>query len=357
MLNLPALPSLPTLTATAVALLGNPAAEAQLERVRKAVESMPTRPHLNVIRIGDDPASVSYTLLKTKKARAVGMSSTLTELPANTTQEELLELIQTLNVDPGTHGILVQLPLPTCSQINQDTVLEAIHPDKDVDGLHTANTGRLWTGQRGLRPCTAVGILNLLDFYGTSSLEGQHVVIVNASPLVGKPLAALMLERLATVTIAHKATRDLAHVTRQADLLVTATGVLNLISASMIKPGAIVIDVSINRIEGSPKLYGDCQAGVWNVASAVTPVPGGVGPMTVAQLLENTLLAAQRLQQIPCHQTSNPTLEYNLPSTAQAPINHSVLNTVFDLLFNAPSPRIPCPTDRLTTPSTSRRSR
>lgn len=313
-------------TAQAIKLLGNPAAEAQLERVRLAVEAMPTRPHLNVIRIGDDPASVSYTLLKTKKARAVGMSSTLTELPANTTQLQLLELIGALNRDPGTHGILVQLPLPAGSQIDQDTVLEAIHPDKDVDGLHTANTGRLWSGQRGLRPCTAVGILNLLDFYGTTSLEGTHVVIVNASPLVGKPLAALMLERLATVTVAHKATRDLGRVTRQADLLVTATGCLNLISGEMVKPGAIVIDVSINRIAGSPKLYGDCQAGVWDVASAVTPVPGGVGPMTVAQLLENTLLAAQHLIQRDSHHSEVAALERSEDYAAQPP----VLNPVFD---------------------------
>jgi methylenetetrahydrofolate dehydrogenase (NADP+) / methenyltetrahydrofolate cyclohydrolase len=276
-------------------LAGDPAAEALLNRAKQEMETLPVVPHLHVVRIGDDPASVSYTRMKARRAKRVGLESTLTELPAETTETQLLEFIGTLNADPGTHGILVQLPFPKGSGIRESVVLETISPDKDVDGLHVVNVGRLWAGQPGLRPCTPAGIITMLDFYDVP-IEGQRVVIINRSQLVGKPLAALMLERNATVTLAHSKTRDMGTVTREADILVSAVGRVNFIAPEMVKPGATVIDVSTNRIvvDSVDKLTGDVHADVWNVASAVSPSPGGVGPMTVAHLLYNTVLACKR---------------------------------------------------------------
>ena len=276
-------------------LAGDPAAEALLNRAKDEMQALPAVPHLHVVRIGDDPASVSYTRMKARRAKRVGLESTLTELPADTTEANLLAFIHQLNADPVTHGILVQLPFPKGSQIRESVVLETISPDKDVDGLHVVNVGRLWAGQPGLRPCTPAGIITMLDFYGVA-LEGQRAVIINRSQLVGKPLAALMLERNATVTIAHSRTADMGGVTREADVLVSAVGRVNFITADMVKPGATVIDVSTNRIvvDGADKLTGDVSAGVWDVAGAVSPSPGGVGPMTVAHLLYNTVLACKR---------------------------------------------------------------
>lgn len=276
-------------------LAGDPAAEALLNRAREEMQTLSAVPHLHVVRIGDDPASVSYTRMKARRAKRVGLESTLSELPADTTEADLLEFIDQLNADPGTHGILVQLPFPKGSKIRESAVLETISPDKDVDGLHVVNVGRLWAGQPGLRPCTPAGIITMLDFYGLP-LEGQRVVIINRSQLVGKPLAALMLERNATVTIAHSRTQDMDAVTREADVLVSAVGRIHFITADMVKPGAVVIDVSTNRIvvDGADKLTGDVHADVWNVAGAVSPSPGGVGPMTVAHLLYNTVLACKR---------------------------------------------------------------
>lgn len=273
---------------------GNAAAEALLERAKTELAALPIKPHLHVIRIGDDPASVSYTRLKARRAKKIGLHSTLTELPAETSEAALLELIQHLNADAGTHGILVQLPFPANSSIRESVILGAIHPNKDVDGLHVVNTGRLWAGQIGLRSCTPAGIISMLDFYHIP-LEGQHVVIINRSQLVGKPLAALCLERNATVTIAHSRTQDLAGLAKQADILVTAVGRVGFITADFVKAGAVVIDVSINRVvlDGAEKLVGDCVAEVFAVAGAITPVPGGVGPMTVSHLLYNTVLAAK----------------------------------------------------------------
>jgi methylenetetrahydrofolate dehydrogenase (NADP+) / methenyltetrahydrofolate cyclohydrolase len=273
---------------------GNIAAAALLGKAQTELSSLNVKPHLHVIRIGDDPASVSYTRMKAKRAKKIGLDSTLTELPADTSQTELLELLHKLNADPMTHGILVQLPFPKGSSIEEKVVLEAILPDKDVDGLHVVNTGRLWAGQPGLRSCTPAGIISMLDHFGIS-LEGKRVVIINRSQLVGKPLAALCLERNATVTIAHSRTQNLPKVAREADVLVTAVGRVGFITSEFVQPGAVVVDVSINRIvvDGTEKLVGDCSPEVFEVAGAITPVPGGVGPMTVSHLLYNTVLAAK----------------------------------------------------------------
>jgi methylenetetrahydrofolate dehydrogenase (NADP+) / methenyltetrahydrofolate cyclohydrolase len=273
---------------------GNIAAAALLEKAKAELEGLPQKPHLHVIRIGDDPASVSYTRMKAKRAKKIGLDSTLTELPADTSQAALLELIGQLNADPATSGILVQLPFPKGSSIVESVVLEAIHPNKDVDGLHVVNTGRLWAGQPGLRSCTPAGIISMLDHFGVS-LEGKRVVIINRSQLVGKPLAALCLERNATVTIAHSRTQNLPAVAKEADVLVTAVGRVGFITPEFVKPGAVVVDVSVNRIvrDGAEKLVGDCTPEVFELASAITPVPGGVGPMTVSHLLYNTVLAVK----------------------------------------------------------------
>lgn len=276
-------------------LSGDAAAEALLNRAQSELALLSVKPHLHVVRLGDDPASVSYTRMKARRAKKIGLESTLTELPSDTSEAALLELIGQLNADPLTHGILVQLPFPKGSAVRESVILEAIHPDKDVDGLHVVNVGRLWSGREGLRPCTPAGIISMLDFYGVE-LSGKSVVIVNRSQLVGKPLAALCLERNATVTIAHSRTHDLASVTRAADILVTAVGRVGFITKRMVKSGAVVIDVSINRIvvDGADRLVGDCASDVFEVAGAITPVPGGVGPMTVSHLLYNTVLAAKR---------------------------------------------------------------
>jgi methylenetetrahydrofolate dehydrogenase (NADP+) / methenyltetrahydrofolate cyclohydrolase len=271
---------------------GNVAAEALLERAKAELQQLNFKPHLHVVRIGDDPASISYTRMKTRRAKKIGLESTLTELPADTTEAQLLELIAKLNEDSSASGILVQLPFPKGSEIREQVVLEAIHPNKDVDGLHVVNIGRLWAGQPGLRSCTPAGIISMLDHFGVK-LEGKHVVIINRSQLVGRPLAALCLERNATVTIAHSRTQDLAGVARTADVLVSGVGRPNFIKPEFVKPGAVVVDVSVNRVEvnGEEKLVGDCVPEIWDIASAITPVPGGVGPMTVSHLLYNTVLA------------------------------------------------------------------
>ncbi len=281
---------------TARVLAGDPAAEALLNRTKDEATLLARVPHLHVIRIGDDPASISYTRMKARRAKKVGLESTLHELATETSETELLALIEKLNNDPSASGILVQLPFPKGSSINQLRVLESIHPDKDVDGLHRINVGRLWAGEDGLRPCTPSGVITLLDFYAVP-IAGKHVVVINRSQLVGKPLAALLLARDATVTLAHSRTTDLPNITRQADIVVTAVGRPNFITAAMLKPGATLIDVSINRVvdeTGKEHLVGDAAKDVWQVAGAVTPVPGSVGPMTVAHLLHNTVLAATR---------------------------------------------------------------
>jgi methylenetetrahydrofolate dehydrogenase (NADP+)/methenyltetrahydrofolate cyclohydrolase len=275
-------------------LAGAPAAEALLAETAARAARLPTPPHLVMVRLGDDPASVSYVRGKDRQARAVGLSSTVYALPETTSQADLLALIARLDADPLVNGILVQLPLP--AHVSEQAVLHALDPRKDVDGFHPVNVGELWAGRPALRPCTPAGILYLLGHYGVP-LAGQRAVIVGRSHIVGRPLAALLLGADATVTVAHSRTRDLGTVTREADLLVAAVGRAHLITPEMVRPGATVIDVGINRVPGGnggrAHLTGDVHPDVTEVAGAVTPVPGGVGPLTIAQLLANTVTAAE----------------------------------------------------------------
>ena len=256
-------------------------------------------PGLAVILVGDNPASLSYVTAKERACAEVGIRSFPHHLPTTTTQEELLALIARLNADPAVHGILVQLPLP--KGFDEDAVLLAISPDKDVDGFHPLNAGRMMLGQQALLPCTPHGICVLLERAGVR-VAGRHVVVVGRSNIVGKPLANLLLQKGAdaTVTVCHSRTPDLAEHTRHADILVVATGRPNTVTADMVKDGAVVVDVGVNRIPDATKkrgyrLVGDVDfEGVAPKASAITPVPGGVGPMTIAMLLANTVEAARR---------------------------------------------------------------
>ncbi len=252
-------------------------------------------PGLAVVLVGDDPASRVYVRNKGKRTTEAGMKSFEYRLPADTSEAALLERIRLLNESPDVHGILVQLPLP--KQINPARVIDAIDPDKDVDGFHVINAGRLAVGQPGLVPCTPLGCV-LLAKQARESLEGLEAVIIGRSNIVGKPLAQLLLKENCTVTIAHSRTRDLPAVARRADVLVAAVGRPELVRGDWIKPGATVIDVGINRVEtegGKAKLVGDVAfEEAKEVAGAITPVPGGVGPMTIAMLLVNTVQAACR---------------------------------------------------------------
>ncbi len=251
-------------------------------------------PGLAVVLVGEDPASQVYVRNKGKQAREIGMRSIEHRLPATTAQSDLLALVTQLNNDPQVHGILVQLPLP--AHIDSKTVLNTINPDKDVDGFHPLNAGRLAIGEPALVPCTPLGCLLLLqDRLGR--LDGQEAVVLGRSNIVGKPMAQLLLGANCTVTIAHSRTRDLAATCRRADILVAAVGRPRMVPGDWVKPGATVIDVGINRIEedGRQRLVGDVDfASVAEVAGAITPVPGGVGPMTIACLLKNTLTACCR---------------------------------------------------------------
>jgi len=247
-------------------------------------------PGLHVIIAGDDPASAVYVRSKEKAALEVGMEGKVHRLPASVSEPTLLGLVGELNRDASIDGILVQLPLP--AGIRASVVVQAVDPSKDVDGLHTVSAGALWSSRPGLVPCTPRGCLRLLD-HAEVKLEGARAVVVGRSTLVGKPVAALLLERNATVTIAHSKSRDLGGICREADVLVAAVGRRGIIGTSFVKPGAVVIDVGTNRDEQG-KLCGDVDfAAVEKVAGAITPVPGGVGPMTIAMLLDNTLLAAR----------------------------------------------------------------
>ena len=250
-------------------------------------------PGLAVVLVGEDPASEVYVRNKGKQTVEVGMASFEHRLSDQATERELLVLIDQLNSDPTVHGILVQLPLP--AQINTHAVINAIDPDKDVDGFHLINVGRLTTGESGLVPCTPLGCMMLLRAYA-GDLSGQNAVIVGRSNIVGKPMASLLLAAHCTVTVAHSRTKDLTDVCRQADILIAAVGRAEMIQGDWIKPGATVIDVGINRIDGEngkKRLVGDVEfASASAVAGAITPVPGGVGPMTIACLLRNTVQAA-----------------------------------------------------------------
>jgi len=268
------------------------ASEIKAAVAKKAAElkAQGVTPGLTVILVGENPASKVYVGQKEKACIEAGFNSVLLEMPGTATQEELVETIARLNADPSVHGILVQLPLPR--QIDPDAVIAAIDPAKDVDGFHPVNVGRLVAGLPGMVPCTPLGVVRLLEAYGLP-LAGKHAVIVGRSAIVGKPMAHLLLARDCTVTICHSRTADLASFTRQADILVAAVGRPKTITADMVKPGAIVVDVGINRLETG--LVGDVDFGPASaVAGWITPVPGGVGPLTIAMLLENTLSAAMR---------------------------------------------------------------
>jgi methylenetetrahydrofolate dehydrogenase (NADP+)/methenyltetrahydrofolate cyclohydrolase len=247
-------------------------------------------PGLAVILVGDDPASAAYVRSKAKACEEVGIASRQITFPSFISHEELIESVQELNRDAGIHGILVQLPLP--KHLAERAVLETVNPAKDVDGFTYANIGRLVENRARFAPCTPAGILELLD-REKIEIAGKHAVVVGRSEIVGKPVAMLLLHRNATVTICHSRTADLAAETRRADILIAAVGRPRLITGDMVKPGAVVADVGITRVEG--KLVGDVDFdSVAPVASAITPVPGGVGPMTVAMLLKNTLDAFER---------------------------------------------------------------
>ena len=253
------------------------------------------KPGLTVVLVGEDPASAVYVRSKGKATEAAGMKSDTIRLPAETSQDELLSLVQKLNADDTVDGILVQLPLP--KQIDEQAIIAAIDPNKDVDGFHPVNAGRLATGLDGFVPCTPLGCLMLLrDRLG--DLTGMEAVVIGRSNIVGKPMAQLLLGESCTVTIAHSKTKDLPGVVRRADIVVAAVGRPEMVKADWIKPGAAVIDVGINRIdagEGKTRLVGDVAFDeVAQVAGAITPVPGGVGPMTIAVLLRNALVAAHR---------------------------------------------------------------
>jgi methylenetetrahydrofolate dehydrogenase (NADP+)/methenyltetrahydrofolate cyclohydrolase len=253
------------------------------------------RPGLSVVLVGDDPASHVYVKNKGIAAREVGFDSREVRLPAGTPQSELLAVVKGLNADPSVHGILVQFPLPP--HLSQEAVLDVLDPSKDVDGLTPLNTGLLASGRAGLVPCTPQGSLMLIQDQGVR-LSGLDALVIGRSILVGKPVAQLLLAENCTVTIAHSRSADLAGLVRRADILVAAVGRAHLVRGDWIKPGAIVIDVGMNRIEGPDgraKLTGDVAfEEAERVASAITPVPGGVGPMTIACLLRNTLIAAAR---------------------------------------------------------------
>lgn len=248
-------------------------------------------PGLTVVLCGEDPASQIYVNNKVKTCKELGMHSELVHLQPGTTQAQLMALVAKLNADKAVHGILVQLPL--YKGLSDGPVLLAIDPDKDVDGFHPVNVGRLWTDQDGLFPCTPVGSLELIKSTGVD-LKGKHAVVLGRSNIVGKPMASLLLKQHCTVTIAHSRTVDLPAVCKGADILVAAVGRSKMINADHVKPGAIVIDVGINR-DANGKLCGDVDfEAVKAIAGHITPVPGGVGPMTIALLMKNTLAAAKR---------------------------------------------------------------
>lgn len=255
------------------------------------------QPKLTVILVGEDPASQVYVRNKIKQTQEIGMISDEIKLPDDTNQEELLKYLEHLNNDRNIHGILVQLPLP--KHIDESVIIAAINPDKDVDGFHAMNSGRLFNGEAGaLVPCTPQGCVMLAKQHLGNDLSGKHAVVIGRSNIVGKPVAMLLLQENCTVTIAHSRTRNLPEVCQQADILVAAVGIAEFVKADWVKEGATVIDVGINRIsteESKTKLVGDVDYGnVVGKCGAITPVPGGVGPMTIACLLKNTITAAKR---------------------------------------------------------------
>jgi methylenetetrahydrofolate dehydrogenase (NADP+) / methenyltetrahydrofolate cyclohydrolase len=271
-------------------------------RARELI-ALGVRPGLAVVLVGDDPASAVYVRAKGKACEEAGMHSVTIRLSAETSQAALLAQVEALNADPAIHGILVQMPLP--KQISADVIIRAIRPEKDVDGFHPVNVGKNLIGEKdGFVPCTPAGVQELLVRSGVET-KGAECVIIGRSNIVGKPMMALMVQQSAganaTVTVCHSATKDLAAHTRRADILIVAAGRANMVTGAMVKPGAVVIDVGINRIadastKSGTRLVGDVEfATASEVASRITPVPGGVGPMTIAMLLRNTVRAAERV--------------------------------------------------------------
>lgn len=270
------------------------------EEIREEAETFTTEtgvvPHLAAILVGDDPASAIYVRNKQRASEKAGLKSTLHRMPAETTQNALLNVIAQCNTDPSVHGILVQLPLP--DQIDELAVLDSVTPEKDVDAFHPENVGLIVQGRPRFLPCTPRGVQELLRSANVET-AGAHAVILGRSEIVGKPMALLLMQKgelaNATVTICHSRTKNLAEITRSADILIAAIGKAKFVTAEMVKPGAVVIDVGTNRVDG--KLTGDVDfEAVSPIASAITPVPGGVGPMTIAMLLKNTLTAAKLAQ-------------------------------------------------------------
>ena len=257
-----------------------------------ALKARGITPGLAVVLVGDNAASQVYVRNKVKACEDTGMHSVLETWPASLSETALLARVQALNQDPSIHGILVQLPLP--AHIDAQKVIEAIDPSKDVDGFHIASAGALMTGMPGFWPCTPYGCMKMLESIGYD-LKGKHAVVIGRSNIVGKPMALMLLQKNATVTICHSGTQNLKALTLQADVIVAAVGKRNVLTADMVKPGAVVLDVGMNR-DDAGKLCGDVDfAGVKEVASYITPVPGGVGPMTITMLMVNTLESAERL--------------------------------------------------------------
>ena len=280
---------------TAQRIDGNALSQKLRADVTKRATALKARgitPGLAVILVGENPASQVYVRNKVKACEESGLHSILEKHPASLTEASLLNRINALNQDTSIHGILVQLPLP--EHIDAQKVIEAISPAKDVDGFHIASAGALMTGMPGFWPCTPYGCMKMLESIGYE-LKGKHAVVIGRSNIVGKPMALMLLQKNATVTICHSATQDLKAITLQADVIVAAVGKRNILTADMVKPGAVVLDVGMNRNEEG-KLCGDVDfAGVEQVAGYITPVPGGVGPMTITMLLINTLEAAERI--------------------------------------------------------------
>jgi methylenetetrahydrofolate dehydrogenase (NADP+)/methenyltetrahydrofolate cyclohydrolase len=280
---------------TAQRIDGNALSQKLRADVTKRATALKARgitPGLAVILVGENPASQVYVRNKVKACEESGLHSILEKHPASLTEASLLNRINALNQDTSIHGILVQLPLP--EHIDAQKVIEAISPAKDVDGFHIASAGALMTGMPGFWPCTPYGCMKMLESIGYE-LKGKHAVVIGRSNIVGKPMALMLLQKNATVTICHSATQDLKAITLQADVIVAAVGKRNVLTADMVKPGAVVLDVGMNRNEEG-KLCGDVDfAGVEQVAGYITPVPGGVGPMTITMLLVNTLEAAERI--------------------------------------------------------------
>jgi methylenetetrahydrofolate dehydrogenase (NADP+)/methenyltetrahydrofolate cyclohydrolase len=283
---------------------GKEIAETMREEIKEEVARLTekgTTPGLGVVLVGDDPASASYVRAKEKACDKAGIYSDDNKLPEDTSEEELLSIVDRMNEDPKIHGILVQLPLP--KHIDEEKVLLRINPEKDVDGFHPYNVGKMMLGQDAYLPCTPHGVVQILNRSGVE-VKGAHAVIVGRSNIVGKPLANLLLQKVegrnATVTVCHSATKDMGALTRQGDIVIAAAGKPNMITADMVKEGAVVIDVGVNRVEDSSKkkgyrLVGDVDFdAVTEKASKITPVPGGVGPMTITMLLYNTLESARR---------------------------------------------------------------